>query len=240
MRYVAFDIETSKPFPDETGDWKQQRPLGISCAATLTDDGEPQLWHGEEQADGRLSAQMSPAECRRLAEYLLDLQAQGVLVISWNGLGFDFDILTEECQGLVPLDRMRSAALAQVDVAFHMFCERGFMIGLDAAAKGMGLKGKPAGMRGDLAPVLWAQGRAKQDEVLAYVAQDVRTTAQLYSLVSQHGELRWTSRRGRTSYWRPRGRRVLTAGEALNLPEPDTSWMSTPWPRSKFSGWLRL
>ena len=238
MRYVAFDIETSKVFQDETSDWKRHRPLGISCAATLTNDGEPRLWHGAEQADGKLSQQMAQAECLALAEHLLGLQSEGYLVITWNGLGFDFDILNEECRGGISLDRMRSAALAQVDMAFHMFCERGFMISLDAAAKGMGLAGKTEGMRGDIAPVYWAQGRAKQDEVLDYVTQDVRTTAQLYDRVSEQGELCWTSRTGRPSYWRPRGRRVLTAGEALKLPEPDNSWMSNPWPRSKFTGWL--
>ena len=26
--------------------------------------------------------------------------------------------------------------------------------------------------------------------------------------------------------------------EALELPEPDTSWLPVPWPRSKFSGWV--
>ena len=239
MRYVAFDIEISKSFPDGTNDWKQFRPLGISCAATLANGGEPRLWHGPEQTDGRLAEQMTPAECYELATHLLDLQSEGFLVVTWNGLGFDFDILAEECQGLISLDRLRAAALDQVDIAFHMFCERGFMISLDAAAKGMGLEGKPEGMRGDLAPVYWGQGRVGQDQVLAYVAQDVRTTADLYGQIAERGQLRWISRSGRTSYWRPKSRRVLTAGEAMKLPEPDTSWMSNPWPRSKFSGWLQ-
>lgn len=33
-KYLAFDIEISKPIPDDATDWEQYRPLGISCAAT--------------------------------------------------------------------------------------------------------------------------------------------------------------------------------------------------------------
>ena len=57
---------------------------------------------------------------------------------------------------------------------FHVLCQLGYGVGLDAAAKGMGLPGKPEGMNGAMAPVLWAEG--KREDVLEYVAQDVRTT----------------------------------------------------------------
>ena len=30
----------------------------------------------------------------------------------------------------------------------------------------------------------------------------------------------------------------LTVSEALGLPLPDTSWMSDPWPRERFTGWM--
>ena len=45
-KYLAFDIETAKQLPAGERDWKTHRPLGISCAATLTgDSGELLLWH---------------------------------------------------------------------------------------------------------------------------------------------------------------------------------------------------
>ena len=31
----------------------------------------------------------------------------------------------------------------------------------------------------------------------------------------------------------------LTVDQAEKLPEPDTSWMADPWPRSKFTDWMR-
>jgi hypothetical protein len=33
--------------------------------------------------------------------------------------------------------------------------------------------------------------------------------------------------------------RLLTVQQCLQLAEPDTSWMTKPWPRSKFAGWLQ-
>ena len=36
-KYLAFDLEIAREIP-EGGDWKANRPLGISCAATLASD----------------------------------------------------------------------------------------------------------------------------------------------------------------------------------------------------------
>ena len=55
---------------------------------------------------------------------------------------------------------------------FHLFCVKGHYLGLEAAAKGMGVAGKTPGMTG--ADRYWAQGR--YEEVLKYLAQDVRPT----------------------------------------------------------------
>ena len=111
------------------------------------------------------------------------------------------------------------------------------MIGLDAAAKGMGLAGKTSGVTGGKVPEMWASGLEGQKKTLEYVAQDVRATAGIYAAIQRQGYLAWTSRSGRPAKWRPAQGRVLTVAEALRTPEPDTSWMDRPWPRSKFSGW---
>lgn len=100
----------------------------------------------------------------------------------------------------------------------------------------MGLKGKLEDMKGKLAPVLWAQG--KREEVLCYVAQDVRTTMELARVCETRGELRWVARSGKVrSMALPQG--WLTVSEAGKLPLPDTSWMDEPWPRTKFTGWMK-
>ena len=44
-RYLAFDIETAKPFPEDHN-WRSSRPLGIACAAACgQDDPKPRAWY---------------------------------------------------------------------------------------------------------------------------------------------------------------------------------------------------
>lgn len=246
--FTAFDIEIAAEIPEGTEDWKALRPLGISCAATLTETGELNLWHGAEQPDGRYAERMTPAEVDDMTGYLLGRAEYGAPVITWNGLGFDMDILQEECTEAMADMIHLLARYDHIDMMFQLFCERGFCLGLDAAAKGMGLLGKTEGMHGDLAPKMWAQGREQQDLVLQYVAQDVRTTADLYLAILQRRRLDWTSKSGKPANWAPtlrivdgdaRHPRMMTVDECLRLPEPDTSWMTNPWQRSKFAGWLK-
>jgi len=99
----------------------------------------------------------------------------------------------------------------------------------------MGIAGKPEGMKGADAPVLWAEGR--REEVLDYVAQDVRTTIELATACEALGILRGVARSGKLrSMSLPEG--WLTVEAARSLPVPDTSWMDEPWPRERFMGWM--
>jgi hypothetical protein len=230
-KYLAFDIETAKVLPDNEPDWNSYRPLGISCAATLlADSDELVLWHGG--ADSKSPAdRMSQQEAAGLVEYLATQVGQGYTIVTWNGVGFDFDILAEESEMLAECRRL---AVNHVDMMFHVLCQLGYGVRLDGAAKGMGIAGKPEGMDGAKAPVLWTEG--KREEVLKYVAQDVRTTLDLATTCDASGIMRWIARSGRRrSMALPQG--WLAVSEAGKLPLPDTSWMDDPWPRTKFTGW---
>lgn len=231
-QYLAFDIETAKEWPDGA-DWRPYRPLGISCAATLpADTGTPKLWHGVT-GDDLPADRMSREDVARLVDYLLSMVDRGFTILTWNGLAFDFDVLAEE-SGM--LEECKSLALGHVDMMFHVFCERGYPVGLQAAAKALGLPGKAKGMTGVLAPRMWAEG--KHQEVLDYVAQDTRTTLELAALCERLRCFRWITRRGRTSQMDLRTG-WLAVRSAVELPEPDTSWMSDPLPRHRFTAWLR-
>lgn len=230
-KYLAFDLETSRVIPEGEQDWSKFRSLGISCAAGLTSAGEMTLWYGKTP-EGGYASQMSAEEAQALVNYLNSAAESGYKILTWNGLGFDFDILAQE-SNMLPV--CRNLALEHIDMMFHVFCLKGYPLGLDKAAKGMGLKGKPFGMSGEMAPRLWRDG--KYQEVLDYAQQDVRTTLELAEAVDKQHQLKWLSNRGKPqrlmipSKW-------LTAQEAMQLPLPDTSWMSNPWPRSKFMKWM--
>jgi hypothetical protein len=227
-KYLSFDIETARVMPEGDPNWRSCRPLGISCAATLLSDTEELvLWHGA--ASDKLSTQ----EATDLVKYLRTKVGLGYTITTWNGLGFDFDILAEE-SGM--LAECRELAVNHVDMMFQILCQLGFGVSLNAAAQGMNLPGKPEGMNGAMAPILWAEG--KRETVLEYVAQDVRTTAALAMECELYRALRWITKRGRPRTMALRGG-WLTVDQADQLPEPDTSWMADPWKRAEFTAWLR-
>jgi hypothetical protein len=231
-RYLAFDIETAKDVPGQDFNWRPHRPLGISCAATLASDtNQPLLWHGK-LPDGTPSPRMSREEARELVQYLAKMRTDGYRILTWNGLQFDFDILAEESSAA---ELCKECALDHVDMMFQAFCLLGYPIGLDKTAQGLGLPGKPAGMSGAKAPKLWAEGRF--NEVLSYVMQDVRIALDIAQTCERLGRLNWMTRKGtKRSMLLPHG--WITVKDALNLPEPDVTWMSSPIPRRDFTAWL--
>ncbi len=231
-RFLAFDIETAKDVPGEDFNWRPHRPLGISCAATLaSDSNELRLWHGKTKT-GAPAPRMTAADALELVQYLAKLAKDGFTVLSWNGLGFDFDILAEESAAPAVC---KGCALDHVDMMFHIVCALGYPVALDKGAEGMGLPGKPAGMSGIQAPKMWAEGRHK--EVLDYVSQDVRMAMQIAQAAEQRRRFEWITRKGTKSNL-PLPRGWLTVRDALKLPEPDTSWMTKPLKRKDFMTWL--
>lgn len=235
-RYLAFDIEIAKVMTAGETDWKAQRPLGISCAATLTsDEDDPMLWYSTNESTGLPVASMTVEDVQDLICYLRYMaNTQEYKILTWNGLSFDWDIMSEESGGMS--DTCVDLALNHIDMMFHVFALRGHYLGLNKASKGMGLTGKLQGVNGADAPILWSQGQHQQ--VLQYVAQDVRVTLQVAQAVDQCKEIRWTSDKGRPNVveiakW-------LTVSESLKLPEPDTSWMDNPPTRAQLMAWTQV
>jgi len=226
MAYVGFDLEIAKDIPDGATDWKALRPLGITCAALWGSEwGAVEFWENKPH--------MSQARCAKLVGRLEWLMNQGHTIVTWNGLGFDFDVLAEE-SGLH--DRCAKLAMGHVDMMFHLFCAKGWPLGIDAAAKGQGIPGKPEGMSGAKAPVMWAEG--KYQEVLDYLANDVYMTTGIAEACEKSRALHWTSKSGRPQRL-DLSRGWYTVEQAMKLPVKDNSWMGDPWPRSKFTEWMK-
>lgn len=229
-KYLAFDVETAKVLPERVKNLLEHRPLGIACAATYTGVEEPRFWFSQD--DEKPASQMRRENLIHVIDFLAKSVQEGYTILTWNGLGFDFDVLAEE-SGMKT--ECRELARNHVDMMFHVFCDRGFPVGLDNATQGMKVKGKSSSLAGHLAPQYWLDGR--HEEVLDYVAQDVRCTLELGEACEKAGEFRWVTRKGTTSNM-PLRSGWLTVDEALRLPEPDTSWMDNPMSRTRFTGWL--
>ena len=169
-----------------------------------------------------------------LVNYLAELSRNDFTILTWNGLGFDFDILAEE-SGM--FDECTRMATAHVDMMFHVFCKLGYPIGLDRAASGMGTAGNSSSVPQSMVPQYWADERF--DEVLDYLSNDVRAPLELAPACEQKRKLVWITQRGRRADMSLESR-WLTVESAMRLPEPDTSWMDNPMPRSKFCEWIQV
>lgn len=227
MAIYAMDLETSRPFP--TGDdWRQHRPLGIACAAIAGPEGT-QIWAGEDE-DGGMADQMSQDEAAELVEEIARIMVEGHTIFTWNGLGFDWQVLAEESGMRTVCEEL---ARQHVDMMFHLFCVKGYPLALETAAEGMGAGSKTEGMDGSMAPRMWQRG--EREAVANYCRDDAELTRAVAAAATR--ELRWTSRSGRpnnlrlTDGW-------LTVEKAMRLREPDTSWMDDPISRNMFQGWL--
>jgi len=236
-KVIAFDLEIVKEIPDGV-DWKEVRPLGISCVAGLLNN-EPlsRLWfHKDEQTEEPLSDGMSQQYLKYLVQDLIFyVNDGGYTIVTWNGLSFDFDVLAEE-SGMY--EQCKELALNHIDMMFYFFCVKGFPVGLDAVARGLGLGGKLHGLSGAFAPILWASPNLKDRlRVLRYVHQDAVTTLEVYEKATELGRIDWITKKGGTSScWISHGWK--TVKECLEMPLPDTSWMDESIERKSFYSWI--
>lgn len=231
-KYLAFDIETAKQVPGVDFNWKPHRPLGISCIASQTSSCvEPKVWMSWTD-DGKPAAKMAREDVVSFVHHLEDAVRNGVTLLTWNGLGFDFDVLAEE-SGLAA--NCKILAQNHVDMMFHIVCEKGFPVALKNAASGLQVPGKLSGVEGIDAPILWAAGEF--DKVTEYVCQDVRTTLAIVQESEKRQSFAWTTRKGTISLM-PLTRGWHSVETAMKLPLPDTSWMTSPPSRSEFLAWL--
>ena len=229
-KYLAFDLEISTPIPAGTQDWKQYRPFGVSCVVTKGSDHEyPLIWTSQHFGD--FASRMFEQNLAELLGYLTTMQRKGYTLLSFNGLGFDLDVLNEEH----PDSGWAELAVDHVDLFFQIFCIKGYCKGLDAIAKGYGM-GKPEGVSGALAPQMWLDGR--YHEVLDYCAGDIEMTLNLAHTIVTNKSIQWLAKNGTqdiTAF--PDG--LLTVTECLKIPEPSNPWMKDPWKRERFTGWMK-
>lgn len=234
-KWLSFDLEIAALIPEGETDWDQYRPLGITCVgfAYANDNGDIRALSlcGEERGNDTPLPRMTQADCQEIVKRLQNAVKNGYTILTWNGTSFDFDVLAEESGMHAECVEL---AMNHADPMLQVYCIKGFPLGLDAVARGLGLAGKSEGVSGAKAPYLWAEG--KHEEVLEYVANDAKVTLQVALAIKRRKELTWIAKSGRrNSLHIPK---LLTVREALQLPLPDTSWMTEPMPREKFISWM--
>jgi hypothetical protein len=192
--YTAFDIEIVNDLPEE--DYlRNYDELGIACAAVASRNPDGQISYRTWITEGE---SITAKEACAIVADLQAAQQKGQTLVTVNGAGFDFRVLAAE-SGLNK--ECAELALDHVDLLFMMLARRGFPLGLDAMAKGAGVKGKLQDVRlsngtriddmsCEKAPRLWRAG--ERDAVLAYLKDDVRATLETAEAVEKKGGIGWT------------------------------------------------
>jgi len=229
-KFAAFDIDTCPVDVDETTNWRNQNPLGVTCAAVwMTDARRSQVFYGASRNGGVPRPRMSRSEVRRFVQYLADLVGRGYRLLSWNATALDWDVLAAESG---QFDTCRRLALSHVDMMFHVVCVRGHRLSLHKAARGMGVADQLSSRDPER---LWSLGHF--DAVLGYLRHDARVTLELAHKSQDAGWMRWTSRAGRDAYL-PLPDGWLTVRDANHLPKPDVSGLDFPTSRRSLTSWM--
>ena len=229
-RRVSFDIEIANVFELGPGeDLDEYGPFDISCAAAADDRGEVVHWTSTAP-DGSFANHLDVTTAHEMLSWLREEQLSGARLFAWNGLSFDLRWIGVAAQDV---DLAAEVALDLYDPMFQFFVQRGFPVGLAKVAGGLGVSETKL-MDGADAPVQWAQGNHQL--VLDYVAGDCRITDAVVARIEETGGVTWRTSRGTLSTEPMPQLKQIRA--LLDAPEPDTSWMDAPLPRSKFTSWL--
>jgi hypothetical protein len=230
MKTLALDIEISNVFDLRPGeDINKYAPFDVAVAATQVAGGEERLWCSRD-AEGSPQPRMNRENARQLLNYLEQMQRDGIKVCAWNGLSFDLRWIARAADDVKTASRV---ARAMYDPMFQFFKLKGFPVGLEAVAKGLGLSARKSMNAAD-APKYWAAG--EHQRVFDYVLGDVRMTTEIVRVIGERREFAWLTQRGELR--REKLARLKSVEECLNDPLPDQSWMKTPIRQEVFTGWM--
>ena len=233
MKFASFDVEIVNDFPED-GSWSKE--LGISCAAIA--------YTGKEEVDFyHAPSGLSSRDAKTLVVDLALAEQRGYKIVTWNGAKFDFRVLAD-VSGMY--SSCAELAMNHLDMMLWVTFQKGYYLGLEAALKGAGVKGKLkevalkdgtilTDMSGAKAPELWKAG--EYDAVLEYLKDDVLQPLELAHKIDDQKRLHWRSKSGKPQMVNVPT--LWTVKECFDLPKPNVSWMTNPPKREDFIDWMK-
>lgn len=234
-RFLFFDLETDRISDDWEGCLPHITLAGTRAVDLLFDRSYTLMWYGLDDLGGP-APRMSAADLAGLAKYLWDYTELGYWVVTWNGAAFDFQLMYEHLKGRPGARQdVVETAILHWDIMYQFVMTEGHYLGLQAAATGLGVKGK-TGVGSD-APDLWNEGRYA--EAMKYQEGDVRALERVALEMFEKDPfgIPWISSTGIAHYsvfGEPYA--VNEAAYLLEMPRPH--WVSSPPDPDKMVGWL--
>ena len=80
---------------------------------------EPHIWYSKDRDGTPDTSRCRDSDVIDFVHYVDSLVADGFTPLTWNGMGFDYDIIAEESN---LWDQCKQQALLHVDMMFHVIC----------------------------------------------------------------------------------------------------------------------
>ena len=214
--HLFLDIELCDNIPDG---WDRDNPstLDIACICVMIIDSNRNentvVHHNEGKA-------MTQEQIQKVCDQVKTICNQGGKFITWNGLGFDMQLLDKIDNTLKTL----ILSDHHIDLMFHFTRKKGYMIGLNKVSKGFCIGEKT--MTGLDAVKLWAKGEFQK--VIDYNIKDVELLRDIYYKVLETNKIKWLSGSNNICYLKV-DTDQLSVSDSLNIPRPsdkELSWMS--------------
>ena len=214
--HLFLDIELCDNIPDG---WDRDNPssLDIACICVMTIDSQLTENTVVHQNEGKA---MTHEQIQVVCNQVKDICNQGGKFITWNGLGFDMQLLDKIDNTLKQLILSEH----HIDLMFHFTRKKGYMIGLNKVSQGFSIGEKT--MTGLDAVKLWAKGEFQK--VIDYNIKDVELLRDIYYKVIETSKIKWLSGNHNICYLNV-DTSQLSVGNSLNIPRPsdkDISWMT--------------
>ena len=232
---IAFDVELDRLVPNPDGSeisspWHLYDAPHITCAATFSEHEGSKCFMSMDT--GKPAARMNSFDACRLFDELWSHSQQGAIIISWGGTAVDFRAL----HALLDPGRQKQCidlVKRHIDIPIASATDIGMMMGLDAAATGMG-QGRKITANSSSAPIHWKQG--KHLEVAEHVKKDAMLTLKVYNSIIKNfpPSLTWKTRSGKERIWWCSFRvdnlivRLPNVMECMALPLPFTPFVVPP------------
>jgi len=189
MPAIALDLEITNRL-ESFSQWRQYRPLGISCLAIVGT-------HSRQVFVAKAPQRILEERALDVVHFLYDEYfCKGYTIVSFNGLAFDFVVLADN-GGAEALKLCREMALSSqhIDLMFNAYMALGYNVSLDTACQETCGVQKLGFANGAEAPIAWHDGRHK--EVVEYCKHDALITFQLHQALLEEPRLKWRTRGGK-------------------------------------------
>ena len=195
---VSFDLELDMMVPENVN-WECDTAPRITCAALFSSTEGTRLFYSETGSD--FSTSMNISDTYRLHDELWRHFQNGATIVTWGGCAVDFKALHSALKSdVIRQTQCKELVKHHVDMTIASVTDMGMMMGLDAAARGMG-QGQKCNSTSKDSPRLWAA--SKNFQVLEHVRNDAILTLKVYLAVVHVDtpSLTWVTKRGKPRTW---------------------------------------